>query len=196
MDINEMFNIDDKKESKPTIEEIKKIVDDKRNNKPQKYSNEQRLKNLELAREKRKIKNQNKKIIEEPIPTPAPAPIPAPIPSPIPLKIPIQIPAPIPAQIHASSFENNLMIELKNMILKQNEILEKLNIEPKKKIKKEPKKKIENKTLDLTISDNEIKNIIDAKNNNNNSNNINNINDKKNIEDPKLKMFLDAFKRF
>ena len=79
------------------------------------------------------------------------------------------------------------------MILKQNEILEKLNIEPKKKIKKEPKKKIEIKTLDLTISDKEIKNIIDA--NNNNSNNSNNINDKKNIEDPKLKMFLEAFKR-
>jgi hypothetical protein len=77
------------------------------------------------------------------------------------------------------------------MILKQNEILEKLNIEPKKKIKKEPKKKIENKTLDLTISDKEIKNIIDA-----NNNNSNNINDKKNIEDPKLKMFLEAFKRF
>lgn len=195
MDINEMFNIDDKKEqSKPTIDEIKKIVDDKRNNKPQKYSNEQRLKNLELAREKRKIKNQNKKIIEEPVQ------ISAPIPAPIPLKIPIQkpapIPAPIPSQISESSFENNLIIELKNMILKQNEILEKLNIEPKKKIKKEPKKKIENKTLDLTISDKEIKNIIDANNNNNNnSNNINNINDKKNIEDPKLKMFLDAFKR-
>lgn len=188
MDINEMFNIDDKKESKPTIEEIKKIVDDKRNNKPNKCSNEQRLKNLELAREKRKIKNQNKKIIEEPIP--------APIPVKIPIQKPAPIPAPIPVQISESSFENNLMNELKNMLLKQNEILEKLNIEPKKKIKKEPKKKIEIKTLDLTISDKEIKNIIDANNNSNNSNNINNINDKKNIEDPKLKMFLDAFKRF
>ena len=179
MDINEMFDIDDKKEqSKPTIDEIKKIVDDKRNNKPQKYSNEQRLKNLELAREKRKIKNQNKKIIEEPIQ----------IYTPIPAQIPAPIPAPIPAQI----LENNLINELKNMILRQNEILEKLNIEPKKKIKKEPKKKIENKTLDLTISDKEIKNIIDANNNSNNSNNSNN---KKIIEDPKLKMFLDAFNR-
>jgi hypothetical protein len=176
MDINEMFNNEDKNEQiKPTLDEIKKIVDNKRKNKPNKDLTEQRLKNLELAREKRKIMNQNKKTN---------APIPAPIPE--------SIPAPIPESIQ--SVENNLINELKNMILKQNEILEKLNIEPKKKIKKETKKKIENKTLDLTISDKEIKNIIDA---NNNSNNINNnINDKKNIEDPKLKVFLEALKKF
>ena len=179
-----MFNNEDKNEQiKPTLDEIKKIVDNKRKNKPNKDLTEQRLKNLELAREKRKIMNQNKKTN---------APIPVPIPAPIPAPIPVPIPAPIPESFQ--SVENNLINELKNMILKQNEILEKLNIEPKKKIKKEPKKKIENKTLDLTISDKEIKNIIDA---NNNSNNINNnINDKKNIEDPKLKVFLEALKKF
>ena len=83
------------------------------------------------------------------------------------------------------------MNEIKNMILKQNEILEKINLEPKKRVKKETKKKPENRLLDLTISDKEIKNIIDANSNANN----NNINDKKIIDDPKLKMFLDAFKR-
>jgi hypothetical protein len=41
------------------------------------------------------------------------------------------------------------------------------------------------KSLDLTITDNDMKNIIE---NNNNSN-------KKNIEDPELKMFLDALKK-
>ncbi len=125
MDINEMFDDDELQEqSKPTIEEIKKIVDNKRNNKTKKYSNEDRLKNLELAREKRKIKNQNKNIIEEPMPVQMPVQMPAPI--------PVQMPVQMPAQ----SFENNLINELKNMILKQSEILEKLNIEPKKKIKK------------------------------------------------------------
>jgi hypothetical protein len=46
------------------------------------------------------------------------------------------------------------------------------------------------KSLDLTITDNEIKNIIENNNNSNNSNIS-----KKKKEDPKLKMFLDAFKR-
>ncbi len=76
------------------------------------------------------------------------------------------------------------------MILKQNEILEKIKPEPKKRVKKEPKKKQEIRSLDLTITDKEINNIIDT----NITTNTNN--DKKNnIEDPKLKMFLDAFKR-
>ena len=39
-------------------------------------------------------------------------------------------------------FENDLINELKNMILKQNEILEKINLEPKKRVKKEPKRNL------------------------------------------------------
>ena len=162
------MEIDNEEEEEPSIEDIKQVVNSKRNNTSKKYSKEDRLKNLELAREKRKNMNLMKKV---------PAPIPASIPAPI--------PAPIVAPIPAPLTENDLINELKNMFLRQNEILEKIKIEPKTRVKKEPKKKQTIRSLDLTLTDKEINNIITT--------NINN--DKKIIEDPKLKMFLDAFNR-
>ena len=137
------MDFDNKEEEEPTIEDIKKIVDSKRvKNSNQNYSKEQKLKNLELAREKKRYLNEIKKnqITPAPIQQPIPAPTPAPIPTP--------------------TTDNNLIIELKNMILKQNEMLENIKIEPKKKIKKEPKKKQVIRSLDLTITDKEINNII------------------------------------
>ena len=69
---------------------------------------------------------------------------------------------------------------------------EKLKIDTRPKTIRKPKQGNQNKmkSLDLTITDNEIKNIIENNNNSNNSNIS-----KKKKEDPKLKMFLDAFKR-
>ena len=77
---------------------------------------------------------------------------------------------------------NKIADELKNIFLKQNQILDKFKQEQLPKIKKErkPKNKIEKRVLDLTINDDEVNDIINNTNNNNN-------------EDPKLKMFLDAF---
>jgi hypothetical protein len=98
MDFNNEIN---EEEEELNIEDIKKIVNSKRNNTPKKYSKEDRLKNLELAREKRKSISLMKKTI------------PASIPYPIPTSIPAQIPAPI------TPIENDLINELKNMILKQ-----------------------------------------------------------------------------
>ena len=88
---------------------------------------------------------------------------------------------------------NNEINELKQLIITQNEILEKLKIDTRPKTIRKPKQENQKKmkSLDLTITDNDIKNIIENNNNSNNSN----ISNKKNIEDPKLKMFLDAFKR-
>ena len=119
------MEFDNEEEEEPSIEDIKQVVNSKRNNTSKKYSKEDRLKNLELAREKRKNMNLMKKVSPAPIPASIPAPIVAPIVAPI--------PAPIP--------ENDLINELKNMFLRQNEILEKIKIEPKTRVKKEPKKK-------------------------------------------------------
>ena len=160
------------------------MVDSKRT---KKYSKEDRLKNLELARERKKYLKELKKE-PEPIPASKPAPIPAPTPAPIQAPIPASIPAPIPAPIQAP--DNDLINEFKKMILKQNEILENIMIEPKKKNKKEVKKTVEKRTLDLTITDKEINNIINISDKDTNNNKK-----KEDIQDPKLKMFLDAFKR-
>ncbi len=88
---------------------------------------------------------------------------------------------------------NNELNKLKQLIITQNEILEKLKIDTKPKRTRTPK--IDNqkhlKSLDLTITDDDIKNIIENNNNSNNSN----TNNKKTIEpkiDEKLKSFLDA----
>ena len=98
--------------------------------------------------------------------------------------------------------DNDVLNQLKELILNQNEILNNLKSKP---IRKQRVKKpvVERKTLDLTITDNDIKNIIDN-NNNKNNNNIKN-NDNKNNDniknndnkpnDPKLQAFLDAFKK-
>jgi hypothetical protein len=122
-------------EEELNIDDIKKIVNSKRNNTPKKYSKEDELKNLELAREKRKSISLNKTTMPLPIPTSIPAPIPAPIPTSISASIPDLIPASIPTPIPAPIFsiENNLINGLRNMILKQNKILEKIIPEKEEK---------------------------------------------------------------
>ena len=60
MDLNEMVGIDENDNNSPTIEDVKRIVDSKRiKRSPSKtYTREDRIKNLELAREKKNILNQ------------------------------------------------------------------------------------------------------------------------------------------
>jgi hypothetical protein len=191
MDINEIFEDgeDLQEQNKPSLEDIKKIVDSKRlkgtkARTPSKtYTKEDRIKNLEIAREKKK--NEMKPIL---IPEPKQEQI-------QPKKIyenksveNLNTSAPI-----INHTFNNEINELKQLIITQNEILEKLKIDTRAKTIRKPKQENQKKmkSLDLTITDNDIKNIIENNNNSNNSN----ISNKKNIEDPKLKMFLDAFKR-
>jgi hypothetical protein len=191
MDINEIFEDgeDLQEQNKPSLEDIKKIVDSKRlkgtkARTPSKtYTKEDRIKNLEIAREKKK--NEIKSI---PTPEPKQEQI-------QPKKISenksvenLNTSAPI-----INHTFNNEINELKQLIITQNEILEKLKIDTRPKTIRKPKPENQKKmkSLDLTITDNDIKNIIENNNNSNNSN----ISNKKNIEDPKLKMFLDAFKR-
>ena len=100
--------------------------------------------------------------------------------------------------------DTDILNQLKELLLNQNQILNNLNSKP---IRKQRVKKpvIERKTLDLTITDNDIKNIID---NNNNKNKINailnppanchtngNANDNAKTIDPKLVEFLKAFQK-
>jgi flagellar biosynthesis chaperone FliJ len=191
MDVNEIFEDGEElqEQKKPSLEDIKKIVDSKRlkGTKPRTpsktYTKEDRIKNLEIAREKKK--NEIK---------------------------PISIPEPKQEQIQPKKISvnksvenlntsspiinhtfNNEINELKQLIISQNEILEKLKKEVRPKTIRKPKTENQKhmKTLDLTITDNDIKNIIENNSNSNNSN----ISNKKIIEDPKLKMFLDALKR-
>ena len=151
----------DNNQKEPSLEEIKKIVDSKRlkniksRTQSKTYTKEDRIRNLEIAREKRKNiisktsiqpktitstenKSNSKQINYKPdIITPP-----------------------------SSSIMNNDIIinELKNLVMTQNEILEKLKKDIKPKKERKPKKeKKDTKTLDLTITDDEIKNIIEKK---------------------------------
>ena len=179
------------KENEPSIEEIKKIVDgkrlkDKKPRTPSKtYTKEDRIKNLQLAREKKK-NTEPKKPIEpiEPISKPH-------------VKLDLQPTKYINEDksteisnsyksIIKDDFNNDIILnELKNLVNTQNEILEKLKTKPKRNIRP-VKPKIDNKTLDLTITDDEIKKIIETKEPNIKANT-------KQTEDLKLKAFLDAF---
>ena len=192
MNINEIFEDgeDLQEQNKPSLEEIKKIVDSKRSKgskarTPSKsYTKEDRIKNLQLAREKKR----NTEIK------------------------PIQIPEPKQEQIQPKKISENKLVEnlntsapiinhtfnneineLKQLIITQNEILEKLKIDARPKTIRKPKPENQKKmkSLDLTITDDDIKNIIENNTNNTNTNNTN----KKTIEpkiDEKLKSFLDA----
>ena len=83
-------------------------------------------------------------------------------------------------------FNNDIILnELKNLVNTQNEILEKLKSKQKRNIRP-VKPKIENKTLDLTITDDEIKRLIETKEPKDKATSKPN-------EDMKLKAFLDAF---
>ena len=174
-------------ENEPSIEDVKKIVDgkrlkDKKPRTPSKtYTKEDRIKNLQLAREKKKSIEPKKTI--EPIVKPLVKLDPQPT---------KYISEDILMEKSNSSkstiketYNNDIIInELKNLVMTQNEILEKLKTKPKRNIKV-IKPKIENKTLDLTITDDEIKRLIETKEPKNKATSKPN-------EDMKLKAFLDA----
>ena len=128
-------------ENEPSIEDIKKIVDgkrlkDKKPRTPSKtYKKEDRIKNLQLAREKKK-NNETKKLIEpiEPISKPH-------------VKLDLQ-PTKYTNEdksmeilnsyksIIKDEFNNDIILnELKNLVNTQNEILEKLKTKPKRNIR-------------------------------------------------------------
>ena len=155
MDIYETDQIEEFEEfegnkDQPTLEQIKKIVDSKRQKitkarAPSKtYTKEDRIKNLELARERKKTiePKQKKKDTNQSQTEPKPDILPT---------------------IDNNTFNNEAIInELKFLAITQNEILEKLKTETKPKKQRKPKiGKKDTKTLDLTITDDEIKNIIE-----------------------------------
>lgn len=165
MDIYGMEEIeeleDENNQGKPSLEEVKKIVDSKRlkstksRTQSKTYTKEDRIKNLEIAREKKK--NIIRKTAIEP----------KPITSTETKSNPKQIDykSDIISPPSTSIMNNDIIInELKNLVMTQNEILEKLKKDIKPKKERKPKKdKIDTKTLDLTITDDEIKNIIEKK---------------------------------
>lgn len=171
MDLYEKDKIEEDIEHQPTIEEVKKIVDSRRQNdkknkrSPSKtYTKEERIKNLEIARE---IK---KNTIKKPEPRPEPKPESKPDPKPEPINY------------------NEMINDFKSILNENiNEILNKINTK-KMREQKQRKPKTESRTLDLSITDDEIKNII--------SNNSITDTEKSKIKsentDTKLKAFLDA----
>ncbi len=188
MDINEIFedSEDLQEQKKPSLEEIKQIVDSKRlkARTPSKtYTKEDRIKNLELARE-RKRNTETKPIT--PIIEIKSEPIQPKNKYEDKSKDNLNTFNPIP--IINNTFNNDLFNEIKELILNQNQILNNLNAKQARKPRVK-KPVVERKTLDLTITDNEIKTIID----NNNNNNKNNKNEPK--VDEKLQAFINAFKR-
>lgn len=172
----------------PTFEEVKKIVDNKRKEgmkegtkekiikrTPSKsYTREDRIKNLQLAREKKKIDKE--KVIQK---------------TDIPIIEPLK-------RIDSSNNFDDLLNEFKSVVALQSEYFEKLKTDininkydkkiEKKRTPRQKKPKEPIRTLDITIDDNEIKNIIE-------NNTITNTKKNEPIEDPKLKTFLDALKK-
>lgn len=170
-----------------SIEEIKEIVDSKR---PRKYTKEDRVKNLQIAREKKQMKKQQlKESVIEPVIVET---------EPEPAKVIKTVKAKLDKEhktikpVKSIDNENDKLADIyndiqniKDLITEQSQKFESIVIKPKPKPKKEKKIKIENKTLNLSITDKEIDNII----NDNKDNKNNKINDKK-LED-----FLKAFQK-
>jgi hypothetical protein len=187
------MNIEETDNNSPTIEDVKKIVDSKRikRSTSKTYTREDRIKNLELAREKRKQKQQqvdiskNKKeevledddVIEKEPERSTVSNI---------KKTLVK---------HKSQYNNlNTLSDLyetinniKELISSQSKVIEDA-IKPKPKEKKQRKPKEQSRTLDISISDTEIKKIIENKENTN-------IKKNDEIEDVKLKSFLDALNK-
>ena len=147
-----------------TIEEVKKIANEKRKKTISADLSQKRLENLARGREIRKQKlMEAKNNVAQPVLTPKADLVPEPIPEPEPK--PQRKPKSKPIQ------NNIVMVEDKSPFNKLEESINKLKEdiikavnEKPKKVKKPPKAPVVNKTLDLTISDAEISNIIDNKN--------------------------------
>ena len=169
MDMYGMEEIEEETITQPTIEDVKRIVDSKRiKRSPSKtYTKEDRIKNLELAREKKR--NAKNEIITETEP----------------IKSKKINENKLVEKLNTSTpvINNDLFNEIKELILNQNQILSNINIKPKPKAKPKPKPKDLGKTLDLVVSDKELEQIINPPPNNT-----------KPI-DPKLEAFLKAFQK-
>jgi hypothetical protein len=145
-----------------TIEEVKKIANEKRKKTNNADLAQKRLENLAKGREIRK-----QKLMEAKVPVPVPEPISTPVPVPVPEPISTPVPEPIqrkPKQIKRQNSieDNNISYNiLKETIINlKDEIINAVKPKPKPKKIKTPKERVVNKTLDLTISDAEISNII------------------------------------
>ena len=149
-DIENTDNINDVEFS-----EIKKIID---NNRPKKYTKEDRIKNLQLAREKKIKKNEPNEI----------------------------------NNVKDTNTNDTIKKDIELLLKNQNELIENISIINNKlsknrisKPKSKPKKVV--KTLDLTIDDAEINNII-------NDTNKETKNDIKDINS-KLEYFINSLKK-
>ena len=168
-----------------TIEEVKKVADEKRKATNKKIGNvanadlaQKRLENLARGREIRKQKlMEAKNNVLTPKADPEPEPIPEPEPKPQRIKrtpsIPVvdeevKTPQRKPKQIKRQNSieiveDKSSFNKLEESINKlKDDIIKAVNEKPKK-IRKSPKAPVVNKTLDLTITDAEISNIIDNK---------------------------------
>jgi hypothetical protein len=202
-----------------TIEEVKKVADEKRRATNKKIGNvanadlaQKRLENLAKGREIRKQKLMEAK--NTPKAEPIPEPIPEPISKPekikrgasIPVideevKSPQRKPKQTKRQNSIEEFQSFNKLEesinnIKELINNQNinnlkdEIINAVKPKSKPKKIKTPKERVVNKTLDLTISDAEISNIINPNNNKENE-----LKDYKNKGDEKLASFLKALQK-
>jgi len=205
-----------------TIEEVKKVADEKRKATNKKIGNvanadlaQKRLENLARGREIRKQKlMEAKNNVSTPKADPVPEPIPEPEPKPqkikrtpsIPVvdeevKTPQRKPKQTKCQNSIEEFQSFNKLEesinnIKELINNQNinnlkdEIINAVKPKSKPKKIKMPKAPVVNKTLDLTISDAEISNIIDNKKEIKNE-----LKDYKNKGDEKLASFLKALQK-
>lgn len=205
-----------------TIEEVKKVADEKRKATNKKIGNvanadlaQKRLENLARGREIRKQKlMEAKNNVLTPKADPDPEPIPEPEPKPqrikrtpsIPVvdeevKTPQRKPKQTKRQNSIEEFQSFNKLEesinnIKELINNQNinnlkdEIINAVKPKSKPKKIKMPKAPVVNKTLDLTISDAEISNIIDNKKEMKNE-----LKDYKNKGDEKLASFLKALQK-
>ena len=205
-----------------TIEEVKKVADEKRKATNKKIGNvanadlaQKRLENLARGREIRKQKlMEAKNNVSTPKADPVPEPIPEPEPKPqkikrtpsIPVvdeevKTPQRKPKQTKRQNSIEEFQSFNKLEesinnIKELINNQNinnlkdEIINAVKPKSKPKKIKMPKAPVVNKTLDLTISDAEISNIIDNKKEIKNE-----LKDYKNKGDEKLASFLKALQK-
>lgn len=182
-----------------TIEEVKKIANEKRKKTISADLAQKRLENLAKGREVRKRKlaeGKNgadaKPVVAEPEPEPVVVPVP----------VVVSTPSASQRKPKSKPSQNSIvMVEDKSSFNKLEESINKLKEdiikavnEKPKKVKKPPKERVVNKTLDLTISDAEISNIIDKKKEVKNEVK-NEIKDYKNKGDEKLQSFLKALQK-
>lgn len=185
-----------------TIEEVKKIANEKRKKTISADLAQKRLENLAKGREVRKQKLAEGKngadakpvFVKEPASAPELVSAPEPVVVPVPVSIPS---APQRKQKSKPSQNSLIMVEDKSSFNKLEESINKLKEdiikavnEKPKKIKKPPKERVVNKSLDLTITDEEISNIIDKKKEVKNE-----MKDYKNKGDEKLASFLKALQK-